>query len=62
MALRGEANQGSLGSITSGALESSNVDLTKELVRMITAQRYFQANTEVISTMDSVTQAIINAR
>jgi flagellar hook protein FlgE len=38
------------------------VDLTKELVRMITAQRYFQANTEVISTMDSVTQAIINAR
>lgn len=62
VALRGEANQGSLGSITSGALESSNVDLTKELVRMITAQRYFQANTEVISTMDSVTQAIINAR
>jgi flagellar hook protein FlgE len=61
-ALRGEANLGSFGSITSGALESSNVDLTKELVRMITAQRYFQANTEVISTMDSVTQAIINVR
>lgn len=62
VALRGEANSGSFGSITSGALESSNVDLTKELVRMITAQRYFQANTEVISTMDSVTQAIINVR
>ena len=62
VALRGEANQGSFGSITSGALEGSNVDLTKELVRMITAQRYFQANTEVISTMDSVTQAIINVR
>ena len=62
VALRGEANSGSFGSITSGALEGSNVDLTKELVRMITAQRYFQANTEVISTMDSVTQAIINVR
>ena len=61
-ALRGEANSGSFGSITSGALEASNVDLTKELVQMITTQRYFQANTEVISTMDSVTQAIINVR
>jgi flagellar hook protein FlgE len=60
--LRGEANTGSFGSITSGALEASNVDLTKELVTMITTQRYFQANTEVISTMDSVTQAIINIR
>jgi flagellar hook protein FlgE len=60
--LRGEANTGSFGSITSGALEASNVDLTKELVQMITTQRYFQANTEVISTMDSVTQAIINIR
>lgn len=62
VALRGEANTGAFGSISAGALESSNVDLTKELVNMITAQRYFQANTEVISTMDSVTQAIINVR
>lgn len=60
--LRGEANSGTFGSISAGALESSNVDLAKELVNMITAQRYFQANTEVISTMDSVTQAIINIR
>jgi flagellar hook protein FlgE len=62
VALRGEANTGAFGSISAGALEASNVDLTKELVSMITAQRYFQANTEVISTMDSVTQAIINVR
>lgn len=62
VALRGEANSGAFGSISAGALEASNVDLTKELVSMITAQRYFQANTEVISTMDSVTQAIINVR
>ena len=60
--LRGEANTGSFGAISSGSLESSNVDLTRELVKMITAQRYFQANTEVISTMDSVTQAVINVR
>ncbi|MGD2167578.1 MAG: flagellar hook protein FlgE [Gammaproteobacteria bacterium] len=60
--LRGEANTGAFGAITAGALESSNVDLTKELVKMITAQRFFQANTEVISTMDQVTQAVINAR
>ena len=61
-ALLGEAGTASFGNIQSGALESSNVDLAKELVNMITAQRYFQANTEVISTMDSVTQAIINIR
>jgi flagellar hook protein FlgE len=60
--LRGEANAGSFGSISSGSLESSNVDLTRELVKMITAQRFFQANTEVISTMDQVTQAVINVR
>lgn len=60
--LRGEANTGSFGSVSSGSLEASNVDLTRELVKMITAQRFFQANTEVISTMDSVTQAVINVR
>ncbi len=59
---RGEASQSDFGVIQSGALEASNVDLTAELVRMITSQRLFQANAQVISTMDSVTQTIINIR
>jgi len=51
-----------LGLIQSGALEGSNVDLTEQLVGMITAQRNFQANAQVISTADTITQAIINIR
>ncbi len=51
-----------LGLIQSGALEESNVDLSEELVDMIIAQRNFQANAEVISTADAVTQAVINIR
>ena len=46
----------------SGALEASNVDITEELVKMITAQRNFQANAQMISTADAVTQTIINIR
>jgi len=61
-ALRGEAGTSNFGIVQSGALESSNVDLTAELVNMITAQRLFQANAQVISTMDAVTQTIINIR
>ncbi|VAW86123.1 Flagellar hook protein FlgE [hydrothermal vent metagenome] len=53
---------GSLGLIESGALEGSNVDLTEQLVGMITAQRNFQANAQVITTADTVTQTIINIR
>lgn len=49
-----------LGLIQSGALEQSNVDLTAELVDMITAQRNFQANAQVISAADDITQTIIN--
>ena len=45
-----------------GALEDSNVDLSEQLVKLIVAQRNFQANTEVISTADAVTQAVINIR
>jgi flagellar hook protein FlgE len=52
----------SLGTVQSGALEGSNVDLTEQLVKMITAQRNFQANAQVISTEDTVTQSIINIR
>ena len=51
---------GSLGSITSGALEESNVDLSEQLVQLIVAQRNFQANSRTISTADEITQTIIN--
>ncbi len=53
---------GSLGLIQSGAEEGSNVDLTEQLVGMITAQRNFQANAQVITTADAITQTIINIR
>ncbi|MGJ8671124.1 MAG: flagellar hook protein FlgE [Oceanococcus sp.] len=61
-AQRGVAGTGGLGSIQSGALESSNVDLTAQLVNMITAQRNFQANAQMITTADQVTQAALNIR
>ena len=60
--LLGTPGSGSLGVIQSGALENSNVDLTAQLVNMITAQRNFQANAQVIHTADTVTQTIINIR
>ncbi len=60
--LVGAPGAGSLGLIESGALEGSNVDLTEELVGMITAQRNFQANAQVITTADTITQTIINIR
>jgi len=58
----GEAGTSSFGLIQSGALEASNVDLTEQLVNMITAQRNFQANSQMISTADTVTQTVINIR
>ncbi len=61
-ALRGEAGTASFGLVQSGALEASNVDLTEQLVNMITSQRNFQANAQVISTADAITQTIINIR
>ena len=51
-----------LGKIQAGALESSTVDLTEQLVNMIVAQRNFQANSQMLSTQDQVTQTIINIR
>src|SRR3569833_1492893 len=62
VALVGQPGTASLGQLQSGALEDSNVDLTEELVEMITAQRNFQANSQVIKTADTVTQTIINIR
>ncbi len=61
-ALLGEAGTASFGNIQSGALEASNVDLTAQLVNMITAQRNFQANAQAISTADTITQTVINIR
>ena len=60
--LLGAPGTGAAGLIQSGAVEGSNVDLTEQLVGMITAQRNFQANAQVISTADTITQTIINIR
>ncbi|MDH5324960.1 MAG: flagellar hook protein FlgE [Gammaproteobacteria bacterium] len=56
----GEPGTGSLGLLQSGALEASNVDIAASLVSLITSQRNFQANAQVISTADTITQTIIN--
>ncbi|MGF1747954.1 MULTISPECIES: flagellar hook protein FlgE [Vibrio] len=56
----GTAGSGVFGDLTSGALEGSNVDLTSELVALMTAQRNYQANTKSISTSDQLTQALFN--
>ena len=58
----GVPGDGNLGVIQSGALEESNVDLTGELVSMITAQRTYQANAQSIKTMDQVMQTLVNLR
>jgi flagellar hook protein FlgE len=56
----GTAGSAGFGDIQSGALEASNVDLTTELVNMITAQRAFQANAQVITTANQLSQTVIN--
>ena len=61
-AVIGKPGDGSLGKIVVGALEGSNVELTRELVDMITAQRNFQANAQVINTTGTLYQAILNVR
>ena len=58
----GTPGQGSLGVIQAGAVEESNVDLTAELVNMITQQRVYQANAQTIKTMDQVLQTLVNLR
>jgi flagellar hook protein FlgE len=55
----GTAGSAGFGSVTSSSLESSNVDLTTELVNMITEQRAFQANAQVITTADQMSQTVI---
>jgi flagellar hook-basal body protein len=58
----GEAGTAGFGTIRAGARERSNVDLTTELVGLITAQRNFQANAKAIETSSALTSAIINIR
>ncbi len=58
----GEAGAAGFGTMRAGARERSNVDLTAELVGLITAQRNFQANAKAIETSSSLTQTIINIR
>ena len=58
----GEAGADGYGTILSGSLERSNVDITEELVNLITAQRNFQANAKSIETTAATTQAIVNIR
>ena len=60
--MAGAPGAGVLGAIQSQALEQSNVDLTSELVNMITAQRVYQANAQTIRTQDQMMQTIVNLR
>jgi flagellar hook protein FlgE len=61
--LTGKPGSGTkLGALTAGALESSNVDLTSELVNLIIAQRTYQANSQTVKTQDQVMQTLINLR
>jgi flagellar hook protein FlgE len=57
--VQGTAGSAGFGTIQSSALESSNVDLTTELVNMITEQRAFQANAQVVTTADQMSQTVI---
>ena len=60
--VQGSAAVGRFGALSSGSLEDSNVDLTKELVSMMTAQRDYQANAQTIKTQDTVLQTLVNLR
>lgn len=58
----GAPGTGTLGLLQSGTVEDSNVDMTAELVNMITAQRSYQANAQTIKTMDQIMQTLVNLR
>ena len=61
-ALLGKPGGGSYGKLATESLEGSNVEMTRELVDMITAQRNFQANAQVINTTGTLYQAVLNIR
>lgn len=54
--------EATVGTLVSGALEASNVDLSKEFTDMIVAQRGFQANARVITTSDEILQELVNLK
>jgi flagellar hook protein FlgE len=56
------ARRRAFGTILSGSLEQSNVDIAEEMVGLITAQRYFQANAKAIDTATQLSQTVINLR
>jgi flagellar hook protein FlgE len=58
----GAPSSGARGSITSGYLEMSNVDLASELTNLIIAERGFQANSRVITTSDDVLQTLVSLK
>jgi flagellar hook protein FlgE len=60
--VRGAPGEGKLGYLRPGALEDSNVDLTAELVNMMTAQRAYQANAQTIKTQDQILSTLLNMR
>lgn len=60
--LVGTPNSGSLGALQSAAVEESNIDLTGELVNLITAQRNYQANAQSIKAQDAIMQTLVNLR
>jgi flagellar hook protein FlgE len=59
---RGLPDTGNFGGLLSGSIEHSNVDVSEELVNLITAQRYFQANAKAIDTATQISQTIIGLR
>jgi flagellar hook protein FlgE len=62
LAMQGSPSEGKFGSLRAGALEESNVDLTSELVNMMTAQRAYQANAQTIKTQDQIMSTLVNLR
>ena len=60
--LSGVAGETIGASISSGALESSSVDIAQEFTGMITAQRGFQANARIITTSDSMLEELVNIK
>lgn len=60
--IKNAPGSGNFGKISSGSLEDSNVDLTAELVNMMTAQRAYQANAQTIKTQDQIMSTLVNLR
>ena len=58
----GTASSGTFGKLSSGFLEQSNVDISKEFTDLIVTQRGFQANTKIVTTVDELLQEVINMK